>query len=138
MCKIGEIIGVPTFYGETNMLCDFHYFIVVGDYDGQIEGLDFTKVGSMMCSLDGKSENYKKKKLKYKENIPIDVTDFSLGKRIRKKGFIKSDQLHYFNKKKTKYFSVGMASNEILNRLFDNLETFDKNGTLKHNINNLY
>ena len=137
MCKIGEIIGVPTFYGETNILCDFHYFIVVGEDRGEIEGLDFTKVGSMMCSLDGKSKEYKERKLKHKENIPIEATDFSLGKRRKKSGFIKSDQLHYFNKKKTNYFSVGIAKKEILDKLFDNLEEFDEEGKLKHNINNL-
>ncbi len=138
MCKVGDIIGVPTFYGETNMLCDFHYFIVVGEDKGQIEGLDFTKVGSMMCSLDGKPEKYKERKLKHRENIPIETTDFNLGKRNRKSGFIKSDQLHYFNKKETKYFPVGIVSVEILNKLFDNLEKFDEDEILKHNINNLY
>lgn len=45
--------------------------------------------------------------MKYKENLEILETDFDLSRRPKKSGFVKADQLFYFNKKKSNYYVVG-------------------------------
>ena len=52
----------------------------------------------MLCSFH--NERHKRKKLKYKENLPVKEQRIT-GKRINnKKGYIKADQLYYFDKSK--------------------------------------
>lgn len=68
-------------------------------------GLDFNIVRTVMSSFNNKKQ--RNKKMKYKENLEILETDFDLSRRPKKSGFIKADQLFYFNKKKSNYYVVG-------------------------------
>lgn len=57
LCKIGDIIGVPTFYGETNILCNFHYFIVGRASDEILNKLfshliEFDKKGTLKHNIN--------------------------------------------------------------------------------------
>ena len=135
MCKIGDIIAVPHFIGDGNNFVGTHYFIVVNDNDGNIEGLDFNIVGSVMSTF--KSEEHKKKKLKYKENMEIVEKDGTINDRNLKSGYVKADQLHYLKKEKTNYFVVGQVDGDVLIKLLELIEYLDTKGNLKQNLENL-
>lgn len=135
MCKIGDIIGVPKSIGDGGNVIGFHYYIVISDKRGTIEGFDFDKVASVMSSFH--SEEEKKKKLKHEENLEITTTNFKLNDKEEKEGYIKADQLHYFDKKKTKFFEVGRIDIELYNRLVSLIQYLDEKGKLKKNTRNL-
>lgn len=135
MCKIGDIIAVPNFVGDGNNFVGTHYFIVVNDNDGKIEGLDFNVVGTVMSSF--KSKEQKKRKLKYEENIEITEKEGKINNRYLRDGYIKADQLHYFNKKNTDYFVVGQVDGDVLIRLLQRMQYLDTKGSLKQNIENI-
>lgn len=135
MCKIGDIVGVNEYIGQDGENVGFHYFVVVSDVKGQICGFDFSMVGTVMSSF--KNEEQKKKKSRLKENLPIEETEFDLGKRNKKDGFIKADQLFYFNKKKTPYFVVGQVDGDVLLSLMNRISALDDDGKLTININNV-
>lgn len=67
MCKIGDIIAIQKYIGDGNNKVNIHYFIVINDTNGKIEGLDFDIVATVMSSF--KTKKHILKKLKYKENL---------------------------------------------------------------------
>lgn len=135
MCKIGDIIAVPTYVGEDKNQVGTHYFVVVNDKNGEIEGLNFDVVGAVMSSF--KSEGHKLKKLKYEENIEIKETDGSINNHDLKNGYIKADQLHYFKKNKTNYFVVGQVDGDVLIEILQRMQYLDTKGKLKQNLENI-
>ena len=135
MCKIGDIIAVPGFIGDGNNFVNIHYFVVVNDRNGKIEGLSFDIVGTVMSSF--KSVKHKNKKIKYKENIEITEKEGIINNKNLKNGYIKADQLHYFNKNKTFYFVVGQVDGDVLIRILERIKYLDTIGILKQNIENL-
>lgn len=59
----------------------------------------------------------KRKKLKYKENMPI-KTEYVSGKNINsKEGYIKADKLYYFQKGKINYSVIAHMEPELLDEL---------------------
>jgi len=85
-----------------------------------------------------KNEKHKKKKLKYKQNIEIiDKNILSNRKTNGKTGYIKADQLIYFNKKKIDYYVLGHISDELLNELLTVIEFLSKKKRIKIVTNNL-
>lgn len=54
-----------------------------------------------------------------------------------KHGYIKADQLYYFNKKKINYFVVGRIDGDVLIKLLERINYLDTKGKLKQNIENL-
>ena len=135
MCKIGDVIAVPNFIGDGNNLVNTHYFVVANDRNGEIEGLSFDIVGAVMSSF--KSEEHRKKKLKYEENIEITEKEGKINNNGLKDGYIKADQLHYFCKKKTIYFVVGQVDGDVLIRILQRMQYLDTKGNLKQNIENI-
>lgn len=135
MCKIGDIIAVSNFIGDGNNLVKAHYFVVVNDENGQIEGLSFDIVGAVMSSF--KSDEHKNKKLKYEENIAINEKEGKINNHDLKYGYIKADQLHYFSKKKTAYFVVGQVDGDVLIKILLRMQYLDTKGNLKQNIENI-
>lgn len=135
MCKIGDIIGVKNFISDDNKVIGFHYFVVVADESGQICGLNFDLVGTIMSSF--KNEKQKRKKLSYKENLEIKEVDFNLGKRTKKNGFIKADQLFYFDKSKQEYTVVGQVDGDVLIKLLERIGYLDKHNKIVVNLKNL-
>ena len=133
MCKIGDIIAVPNFIGDGNNLVNTHYFVVVNDKNGKIEGLSFDIIGTVMSSF----KSNKHKKLKYKENIEITEGEGKINNCSLKDGYIKADQLHYFSKKKTTYFVVGQVDGDVLIRILERMQYLDTKGKLKQNIENI-
>lgn len=136
MCKIGDIIVIEKYIGEDGKMIYRHLFVVINDKKGYIEGLKYDLVTNVMSSF--KNEKHKKKKLKYKQNIEIiDKNILSNRKTKGKTGYIKVDQLIYFNKKKIKYYVLGHISDELLNELLSVIETLSKRKKLKVVANNL-
>lgn len=135
MCKIGDIIGVKNFIGQDNQNIGFHYFIVVSEEKGKILGLDFDIVGTVMSSF--KNNDQRNKKIRYKENLEIMESDFDLSGRPKKSGFVKADQLFYFNKKKSNYYVVGQVDGDVLLKLLDRIGYLDEHDKLFINIKNL-
>jgi len=84
-----------------------------------------------------KNEKHRKKKLRYKENIEIDVNDGTIKSKKIKSGYIKSDQLFYFNKKTTKYYVVGQVDGDVLIKVLEHISYLDSLGLLKQNIWNI-
>lgn len=135
MCKIGDIIGIPRPIGEDGTAIGFHYYIVISDEKGKIQGFDFDKVASVMSSFHDESQ--RKKKIRQRANVEVKTENFTLDNREQRDGYIKADQLHYFDKKKTKYFEVGRVDIELFNTLVERIKEMDSEGKLKININNI-
>jgi len=135
MCKIGDIITVSNFVGDGNNQVGNHYFVVVNDKNGEIEGLNFDVVGTVMSSF--KSEEHRAKKLQYEENLEVTETEGKINNRDLRDGYIKADQLHYFNKENTNYFVVGQVDGDVLIKLLEKMQYLDTKGKLKQNIENI-
>ena len=136
MCKIGDIVGVNNYIGQDGTNVSFHYFIVVSDIKGQIYGYDFDKVCTVMSSF--KTEKQRQQKLKHKENLEIVESEFTLENKNKKDGFIKADQLFYFDKSKTDYCVVGQVDGDVLIKLLEKIGYLDSINKLEVNISNLY
>lgn len=92
MCKIGDIIIINEFKNEYGKKVPKHSFVVIDD-------------------------KHKKKKLKYLSTLPI-KEDEIFGKILNaKNGYVKSDQLYYFDKDKIKFKVIAYMSDEFLEEL---------------------
>jgi len=135
MCKLGDIILVSNFIGDGKNKVKPHYFVVVNDETGSIEGLDFDIVGTVMSSF--KNEEHKIKKLKYEENLEVIENNGVISNHNLKDGYIKVDQLHYFKKDITNYFVVGQIDGDVLIKILQMIQYLDTKGKLKQNIENI-
>lgn len=135
MCKLGDIIVVEKYISNEGVEINRHSFVVIHDKPGFIEGIPYDLVASVMSSF--KNEKHKLKKLKFKENLEIISEDIISKSKNNKSGFIKADQLNYFDKSKVKYYVLGHISNELLDELILLIIALDKKGKLVHNISNL-
>lgn len=136
MCKLGDIIVVKKYIGDDGKTIGKHSFVVINDKPGFIEGLQYDLVTNVMSSF--KDEEQRMKKLRFEENVEI------LSKHINstlpsndKSGFIKSDQLIYFDKSKIDYYVLGHIDNELLDELMMIVISLSQKGKLKNNIENL-
>ena len=115
MCKLGDVIIVKEFKNEYGETIPKHSFVVINDEADFIEGFKYDFVANMLCSFH--NNNHKKKKLQFKQNFPIKEKKI-LGKKINnKEGYIKSDQLYYFNKNKITYKIIAHLDAELLDDL---------------------
>ena len=96
MCKLGDIIVVKEYFGSDGKKVNQHSFVVINDEKDMIEGLSYDFVANVMLSFHDKK--HKAKKLKYKSNLPIKEEKIT-GKDLNDKGgYIRADELYYFNK----------------------------------------
>ena len=116
MCKLGDIIVVNKYTAENGKTIGSHSFIVVDDTPNSIQGLDYTHVTTVISSF--KSEEQKKKKLGFEENLEISEYE-KKGKinNFKKSSYIKADKLFYFNKNKLDYYVFGRISDKLLYEL---------------------
>ena len=84
-----------------------------------------------------KSKKHRLKKLKFEENIEVISNEIISKSKNNKSGYIKADQINYFNKSKIKYYVLGHISDELLKELICLVIALDKKEKLTHNINNL-
>lgn len=136
MCKLGDIIVIDKYIGDDDTIINKHSFIVINDKPGFIEGLPYDFVANVMSSF--KSEEHRIKKLRFQENIEI-LGEEVISKIFKnsKSGFVKADQLIYFDKKKINYYVLGHVSRDLLDELMMIIITLNKNGKLKQNVSNL-
>lgn len=135
MCKIGDIIVVDKYIGDDGKEVKKHSFIVIDDTKGEIGGLQYDLVTNVMSSF--KNEDHKKRKLSFKENLKIESDDIISPIKNDKSGYIKADQLIYFNKKKIKYYVFAHIDEELLDELIRLIIELKYENKLKANTQNL-
>lgn len=136
MCKIGDIIVVNEYHGDDGVKLSRHSFVVINDKPDFIEGLKYDFVANVMSSF--KSEEHRNKKLKFIENLEIISNDIiSENSKNSKRGFIKADQLIYFDKSNIDYYVLGRVSDELLGELMLLLVKLADKNKIINNINNI-
>lgn len=115
MCKLGDIIFVKEYFGSDGKKVNQHSFVVINDKKDFIEGLCYDFVANVMLSFH--NEEHKARKLKYKSNLPIKEEKVS-GKDLNdREGYIRADELYYFNKNKIQYKVIAHMDPELLDEL---------------------
>ena len=115
MCKLGDIIVVNKYIGDDGKLISKHSFIVIDNNPDCIKGLNYNLVATVISSF--KSQERKKRKLQYKENMEICEFEQNGTKKFRKPSYIKADKLFYFDKEKLDYYIFGRISDDLLDEL---------------------
>lgn len=129
MCKLGDIIIVDEYIGSDGKKVGKHSFVVINDEHDSIEGLSYDFVANVMLSFH--DEEHKKKKLKYESNLPIKEDKIS-GKDLNsKEGYIRADELYYFNKSKIKYKVLAHMDPELLDELVQLILYLNDKGKIK-------
>ena len=116
---VGDIIVIENYTHEGQNLSK-HSFVIMDDEVGQIRGLDYDIICNVMSSFKNKEQ--KIKKLRYLGNFPLVSDDFEVIEGNGKSGYIKTDQLYYFNKNKIEYIVIGSLKEEIIQLLRDFIE----------------
>lgn len=119
MCEVGDIIVIEN-YTHKGVNLSKHSFVVLSDDAGQIQGLDYNLICNVMSSF--RNEEQKKKKLSYTGNFPIVPDDYGAIDGNNKSGYIKADQLYYFNKYRIEYIVIGRLNEDIFKLLLEFLE----------------
>jgi hypothetical protein len=122
MCKVGDIILIND-YKDRGTKIGRHSFVVVSDENGKIQGLSYDMICNVFSSF--KSEEHKKKKMKYPGNFPIANEDTCTNPDNGKDGYIKTDQLYFFNKNKINYTIIGAIQPEVMNLILDFINASD-------------
>lgn len=122
MCKIGDIILIDRYEDNCKVLRR-HSFIVIEDKNGTVEGLPYDMICNVLSSFKG--EKQKKRKLSYSGNFPVANDDTVTNPDNGLNGYVKTDQLYYFNKRKIKYKVIGQINPEILDLIFQFVEESD-------------
>ncbi|MEG2792942.1 MAG: type II toxin-antitoxin system PemK/MazF family toxin [Bacilli bacterium] len=110
-------------YKSQNSSINKHSFIVLTDECGEIRGLPYDLICNVMSSF--KSEEQKRKKLKYAGNFPITAQDTLVIYGNRKPGYIKADQLYYFKKSKISYRVIGKINDDVYKQLLEHIASLD-------------
>ena len=122
MCKIGDIIIINN-YIDNGINLSRHSFVVLDDEDGKIQGLSYDMVCNVMSSF--KDGNHKNRKLNYPGNFPISSNDTHTNPNNGRDGYIKADQLYYFNKEKIDFQVIGSMNKESLEKLIKFIEELE-------------
>ena len=129
MCKLGDIIVIKEFKNEIGKIIKQHSFVVINDEFGSIEGYDYDFICNMLCSFH--NQEHKRRKLSFKENMEISANIISNNKINNKKGYIKADQLYYFNKNNIKYYVIAKLNMELQIKLLKLLFLLDNEEKIK-------
>ena len=135
MCKLGDIIIVQEYLGNNGEKISKHSFVVISDKKDFIEGLYYDFVANVMLSFH--NEKHKLKKLKYKSNMPIKEKLIKGQKLNNKEGYIRADELYYFDKSKIKYKLIAHMDPDLLNELINLILIINKENKIKINTKNL-
>lgn len=122
MCKVGDIILIERYQHGSHIL-GHHSFIVISDEEGKIEGLSYDMICNVLSSF--KDEKQKKKKLSYDGNFPVANEDTNTVPDNGLDGYVKTDQLYYFNKEKINYRIIGTIDPEILELIIEFINESD-------------
>ena len=83
----------------------------------------------MLCSFH--NQKHKAKKLKYQSNLPIQEQKIKGEKINNKQGYIKADQLYYFNKNNIDYKILGHIDEKLLDDLIKLILQLKKKNLIK-------
>ena len=142
--NIGDVIVINKYISPDNVELKQHSFIVVNTEKGKISGIEinldlelkFDLVATVMSSI---KNNEQKDKIKsyYPKNMLVEFTDTEIINGNKQEGFIKVNQLYYFQSDNIKYIKIGKLTKETLNKLLELIEINSDNGDLIANYNNL-
>ena len=135
MCKLGDIIVIKEFKNELGKKITRHSFVVINDEENSIEGMQYDFISNMLCSFH--SDEHRSRKLKFKENYEITENLISGNHLNNNSGFIKMDQLYYFDKSLIEYYVLGHIDLELLDELLQSILILSKEGKLKYITTNL-
>lgn len=113
-CKIGDIIVIKNYLSHGHRLSR-HSFVVLDTKNGQIEGMAYDLVCNVMSSFHDKK--HRNKKLSYSGNFEYSPSDQVVGHGNNKRGFIKANQLYYFDSSKIEYRVIGSVLPGVLEAL---------------------
>lgn len=130
MCKIGEIILIKNYKDCEGDPVSKHPFIIIEDNNGEIQGMQFDFASTVVCSF--RDDEHRERKLKHDGNMEI-LSEQG----VKKDGYIKADQIHYFDKNKIEFRVVGMATDDLVDDLFMLIGNLNDQEKLKVNLNNL-
>ena len=116
MCNIGDIILIDA-YKHAGRDLSRHSFVVLNNKARSIQGLDYSVVCNVLSSF--KSEQQRAKKLSYPGNFEITHDDIIIPDGNTKDGFVKAEQLYYFDTDKLDYTILGSMRPETLARLLE-------------------
>ncbi|MFR0074246.1 MAG: hypothetical protein ACLRVD_07755 [Blautia caecimuris] len=122
MCNIGDIILINN-YNDNGKILHRHSFVVIDDEGGEIMGLPYDFVANVLSSF--KDNIQRQRKLSYDGNFPISHNDTETNPHNNKDGYVKTDQLYYFNKNKISYTVIGFMKPEIFNMVLEFIEDSD-------------
>ncbi len=135
MCKLGDIIVVKEFIDKKGIKVSKHSFVVINDEPDYIEGYSYDFIANIMCSFH--NQEHKKHKLQFKSNIEV-LKHQIIGKKLNnKEGFIRADELFYFNKKKIEYQTIGQIDINLLDKLVKIIIILDRKKQIYKVTNNL-
>ena len=123
MCNIADIIVIDQ-YKHNGQVLDKHSFVVLDNSNGKIRGCDYNLLCNVMSSF--KSEKHKKSKMRYAGNFPVVFDDVDVNGN-QDSGYIKADQLYYFDSKKINYIVIGNLKIEIFNLLIEFIQELEIN-----------
>ena len=129
MCKLGDIIVVNEFKNEFGEIVKKHSFVVINDEQNSIEGLNYDFISNMLCSFH--DEEHKNRKLRFKENLEITEEIIANKHGNNRTGYIKADQLYYFDKNKVEYYVFGHLNPDLLDELLQLILVLNDEGKLK-------
>lgn len=122
MCQIGDIILINQ-YRDNDRELSRHSFVIIDDKGGNIQGFPYDFIANVLSSF--KSESQRERKLSYPGNFEISHNDTMTDPDNGKDGYIKADQLYYFNKDKITYTVIGSMKKEVFNLLIKFIEDSD-------------
>ena len=122
MCTVGDIILVKSYQHKEHTLSR-HSFVVLSVEAATIGGLDYDFVCNVLSSF--KDEQQRIKKLSYPGNFEITHGDGTVLKGNTNDGYVKAEQLYYFNKQKIDYSVIGKLHADVFNRLVEFINSLD-------------
>jgi len=122
MCSVGDIILVDA-YKHAGRDLSRHSFVVVSKEAGKIRGLDYNLVCNVLSSF--KSTQQRAKKLSYPGNFEVTREDTVISYGNDKDGFIKTEQLYYFDISNLDYAVIGSMRPEAFERLIDFIKSLN-------------
>ena len=128
MCKLGDVIVVKEFRNEYGKIIPKHSFVVINDEQDFVEGFKYDFISNMLCSFH--NEEHKKKKLQYKQNLEIKEEKIFGEKINNKEGYIKANQLYFFDKSKIEYKVIAHLDSELLDELVQLILELQKSNLL--------
>lgn len=142
--NVGDVIVINKYITPDNIQMKQHSFVVLNNQFGTVAGVEigldlelkFDLVTTVMSSI--KNEKHKNKiEAYYPKDMIVEFNDAQISNGNRKDGFIKANQLYYFQRDNIDYFRIGKLNESTLDKLLQLVELNEQNGDLIANYNNI-